>query len=430
MKLKFFAIPATGGEPAEAELNRFLGSHRVAGIERHLIADGAASFWAVCVTWIEAEGGAAEAGKRGRVDYRELLAADEFALYDRLRRLRKQLADSEGLPPFAVFTNEQLAEMVRRRVTSLKDLAAIDGIGESRLNRYGEAFLEVLCDGVPRLIHAAPFADRVAHHALMRLLAPRLEQALVPTSFACRPGLGVHAALAHAQFCARRWPWYLKLDVRHYFPSIPHDRLLALVAFCNETLGLALKPPILRPVGAGLGLCGMRVYPGTIKLGHRRRRSWTQRRRYWEARWRCGDVGAATSASVLPERIPLVVGKPSRGTGPRCFRARGANRKGAGALVGSDRSRAPNARRRPPFDRRHCALRPLLPRAPALRRPSVGWVDGRRPNTRRRGGLRCSDQPTGGGFVAARSSGAFARIGRVRVDAGLGSLVVVWGPAA
>lgn len=84
-------------------------------------------------------------------------------------------------------------------------------------------------DPKPRIIHAAPFPDRVAHHALMRRLEPRLEQALVPTSFACRPGRGVHAALEHALHCARRWPWYLKLDVQHYFPSIPHDRLFALL---------------------------------------------------------------------------------------------------------------------------------------------------------------------------------------------------------
>jgi len=75
-------------------------------------------------------------------------------------------------------------------------------------------------DPKPRLIHVAPFADRVAQHALMRLLEPRLEAALLPTSFACRPGRGVHAALTHALLCTRRWPWVLQLDVAHCFPSL------------------------------------------------------------------------------------------------------------------------------------------------------------------------------------------------------------------
>ena len=85
-------------------------------------------------------------------------------------------------------------------------------------------------DPKPRIIHAAPFEDRVAHHALIRLLEPRLEQALVPTSCACRPGLGLHAALSQALAQSRRWPWVLKLDVRHCFPSIPHLGLLALLS--------------------------------------------------------------------------------------------------------------------------------------------------------------------------------------------------------
>ncbi|WP_295426528.1 RNA-directed DNA polymerase [uncultured Thiodictyon sp.] len=231
-------------------------------------------------------------------------------------------------------------------------------------------------DPKPRVIHAAPFPDRVAHHALVRLLEPRLELALVPTSFACRPGLGVHAAILHARDCARRWPWYLKLDVEHYFPNIPHDRLLALLArrfkgsvlglirqvlathqaapgcglpigaltsqhfanqylgeadrfalarpecraharymddlilwcdgrsqgralhgalsaYLGDALGLRLKPPCLMPSTAGLGFCGMRIYPGTIKLGARRRRAWSQGRRRWEGRWERGEIGAA-----------------------------------------------------------------------------------------------------------------------------------------
>jgi superfamily II DNA helicase RecQ len=157
MRLKFFTIPACSSEAAEADLNRFLGAHRISHVERHFMAEGAASFWAICVTWVEGGEGpgppalSAEGSRRGRIDYREVLEADEFALYDRLRTLRKQTADAEGLPPFAVFTNEQLAEMVRRRVLSLADLGRIEGIGESRLGRFGAAFLEILREGVPRL---------------------------------------------------------------------------------------------------------------------------------------------------------------------------------------------------------------------------------------------------------------------------------------
>ena len=158
MRLRFFSIPAAAPDAAEAALNQFLAAHRISHVERQLVADGAASFWAVCVTWVE--GGAeapppADAARRTRgLDYRELLAADEFALYDRLRGLRRQQAEAEGLPTYAVFTNEQLAAMVRSRAQSAGALAAIDGVGEARVRRYGDAFLALLRDGVPRLAPA------------------------------------------------------------------------------------------------------------------------------------------------------------------------------------------------------------------------------------------------------------------------------------
>jgi hypothetical protein len=84
-------------------------------------------------------------------------------------------------------------------------------------------------DPKPRIIHAAPFADRVAHHALMRLFEPRLELALLPTSYACRPGRGVHAAIVAAQAAMQPGRWAVKLDVLHCFPAIKHALLLRLL---------------------------------------------------------------------------------------------------------------------------------------------------------------------------------------------------------
>ena len=110
-------------------------------------------------------------------------------------------------------------------------------------------------DPKPRLIHAAPFADRVAHHALMRLMEPRLEQALVPTSFACRPGRGVHAALAHAQRQMVRHAagWTVKLDVWHCFPQLPHQGVLDLLARRFKGSALLLVEHIVRGHESGPG---------------------------------------------------------------------------------------------------------------------------------------------------------------------------------
>lgn len=81
-----------------------------------------------------------------------------------------------------------------------------------------------------RVITAACFADRVLHHAILNLAEPRFERMLVDSSYACRPGKGVHAAVAAVQRNLRRWRWLVKVDVEGYFPSIDHALLKALLA--------------------------------------------------------------------------------------------------------------------------------------------------------------------------------------------------------
>jgi hypothetical protein len=85
-------------------------------------------------------------------------------------------------------------------------------------------------DPKPRVIHAPCFSERVLHHALMAFVGPVLDRSLVADSFACRPGKGPLAAVRRAQEHARRGSWFVQIDIRHYFPGINHDRLLALIA--------------------------------------------------------------------------------------------------------------------------------------------------------------------------------------------------------
>lgn len=81
-----------------------------------------------------------------------------------------------------------------------------------------------------RLISAAPFADRVVHHALCNVIEPAFERSFIRESFANRVGKGNHRALDHAQYCARRFDYVLQLDVRKFFPNIDHLLLTALLA--------------------------------------------------------------------------------------------------------------------------------------------------------------------------------------------------------
>ena len=80
-----------------------------------------------------------------------------------------------------------------------------------------------------RVVAAAPFRDRVVHHAIVRVVQPIFEKRFIEDSFASRPGKGTHAAMRRASQFAQRFPYALKCDVQRYFPSIDHGLLMSLV---------------------------------------------------------------------------------------------------------------------------------------------------------------------------------------------------------
>ena len=94
---------------------------------------------------------------------------------------------------------------------------------------YGRFRKFTIRDPKPRKIHAACFPDRVLHHGLMAFVEPVLDRAMVASSFACRKGKGVHRAVGYAQKQMRKYPWFLKVDVRHYFETMDHGNLMAMV---------------------------------------------------------------------------------------------------------------------------------------------------------------------------------------------------------
>jgi ATP-dependent DNA helicase RecQ len=71
----------------------------------------------------------------------------DMELFDRLRALRKRLADSEGVPAYIVFSDATLRGMARQRPGSMDELRQVSGVGPVKLARYGEAFLEEIGRG-------------------------------------------------------------------------------------------------------------------------------------------------------------------------------------------------------------------------------------------------------------------------------------------
>jgi RNA-directed DNA polymerase len=96
-----------------------------------------------------------------------------------------------------------------------------------RPGRYHSFFIH---EPKRRLISAAPFRDRVVHHALCNLIEPLFERSFIEDSYANRVGKGTHKARDRCQEFARRFRYVLACDARQFFPSLDHAILRGLLA--------------------------------------------------------------------------------------------------------------------------------------------------------------------------------------------------------
>ena len=81
-----------------------------------------------------------------------------------------------------------------------------------------------------RDICAAPYKDRVVHHAIINIIEPLWEKEFYYHSYACRVGKGMHKAITVCQKYVRRNKYVLKCDIRKYFPSIDHEILKSILS--------------------------------------------------------------------------------------------------------------------------------------------------------------------------------------------------------
>ena len=105
----------------------------------------------------------------------------------------------------------------------------------------GEYHTFRIYDPKPRLISAAPYRDRVVHHALCNVIVPLIEKSFIPDSYANREGYGSHRALKRFIGFARSSKYILQCDIKKYFPSIDHQILKQQIRHylkCPETLWL------------------------------------------------------------------------------------------------------------------------------------------------------------------------------------------------
>lgn len=153
-------------------------------------------------------------------------------LLEAYRKARKGSSHSPEAVLYAIKLHENLTKLQQ----SLKN-------GKVEIGDYDYFTIH---DPKERIICAAPFAERVLHHAIMLVLEKRLEQHLIHDTYACRVGKGTERAVLKAFAHTTKKTWFLKLDMRKYFDSIDHEILkLKLRRVCKDQRLLQLLDKII-----------------------------------------------------------------------------------------------------------------------------------------------------------------------------------------
>ncbi len=157
--MTFFISPFS--EPSShAELNIFLKSHRIINVEKRLIDGERGTGWVFLVEYSDNEGTKSSYNNTSsKVDWREVLPPQQFAIYELLRAKRKEISDNTRIPVYGIFSNEQLALMAQNPPKNKDEFLKIKGINEAKCKQWGETFLKVIKDALPPAENQNPASE-------------------------------------------------------------------------------------------------------------------------------------------------------------------------------------------------------------------------------------------------------------------------------
>ncbi len=145
MQVKLFTIPLFDNEAELNEMNGFLRAQKVLTIDKQFVSVGENAYWSFCITYLQLSKQstmAQNAQRQNKIDYKEVLDVATFAVFSTLRTIRKQIAENEAVPAYAVFTDSELAEIAKLENIDVAHLQSIQGIGQKKAEKYGQ----ILCE--------------------------------------------------------------------------------------------------------------------------------------------------------------------------------------------------------------------------------------------------------------------------------------------
>jgi superfamily II DNA helicase RecQ len=136
------------------ELREFLKDKELVSMQEHFFVRNDIPYLTFVLKYfpnrVETDQKLAPKGERDE-SWRKLLTEKDMGLFNLLRDWRSQRSKKEGLPPYILFTNQQLTMIVKKRPQSLAELVQIDGIGNAKAQKYGQEILEISKINLPEM---------------------------------------------------------------------------------------------------------------------------------------------------------------------------------------------------------------------------------------------------------------------------------------
>ncbi|MFT6321398.1 MAG: superfamily II DNA helicase RecQ [Granulosicoccus sp.] len=143
MQIQIFTIPILDSSRDMEMMNRFLRGHRVLEVKQELVKTDGGGYWCFCIRYLEGGNLPITGSRKEKVDYKEILDEKTFDIFSLLRIYRKEIAEKEGVPVYAVFTNAELAKIAELPELLPEQMKTIKGIGSNKLEKYGKPILEM-----------------------------------------------------------------------------------------------------------------------------------------------------------------------------------------------------------------------------------------------------------------------------------------------
>ena len=146
IKVISLAFDSVRGNFDDTPLREFLKDKEILSISDHFFVRNDIPYLTAVIKYYpyrqEADTEPVQPGKRDE-SWRDSLSEMDMGVFNRLREWRSARSRQDGVPPYVLFTNKQLAKIAKDRPNSISALETIDGVGRGKTEKYGKEILEM-----------------------------------------------------------------------------------------------------------------------------------------------------------------------------------------------------------------------------------------------------------------------------------------------